>query len=199
MLKTPAHNYTIDLIKFLTCPFILLIHCPLSGSIGQAVIHFGRFGVPFFLLVSGWFSYSTSKEKMIKNAKKKLYDTIKLLGTFLIAYFIMNSIVSLFSGQRCLSWVLNYTNISTLVHFVFFNRALFFGSTGYYPFMLVYVYLIFIFLIKKSMLEKIFWVVPTLLITNVSLSAFTDIPWFFYGNFLCTGLPFFLLRLQDER
>ena len=185
-------NNTIDLFRFLISPLILLIHCRLSGDIGQAIVNFSRFGVPFFLLVSGWFSYAHSTEKMIEYARKKLCDTVKLLGVFFVAYFIMNSLACLFSGEMFLSWTLKYTNVKALAYLTLFNRALFFGSTGYYPFMLVYVYIIFIFLLKKNKLKYGFLAIPILLTTNILLSAFTDIPWFCYGNFLFTGLPFFL-------
>lgn len=188
-----SRNHTIDLFRFLTCPFILLIHCPLSGEIGKLIISFGRFGVPFFLLLSGWFSYTDSVEKMIGYAKRKLYDATKLLGMFFVSYFIMNSIAACLSGRYVFSWVIEYCNIKSIAYFLLFNRALFFGSTGYYPFMLVYVYIIFIILLKCGLLEKFYFAIPCLLIANIFLSKFTEIPWFCYGNFLFTGLPLFLL------
>ena len=182
-MQIRARNSMIDLIKFFTCPFILLIHCPLSGDVGEAVTHFGRFGVPFFLLVSGWFSYAPSIEKMVERAKKKMMDTVKLLGTFLIAYVIMNSISSCLSGKMCFSWILEYINLRTAANLIIFNRALFFGSTGYYPFMLLYVYFIFLVLTKLKLIEMI----------NLVLPVVKNVPWFYYGNFFFTGLPLFLL------
>lgn len=192
-MQIRARNSMIDLIKIFTCPFILLIHCPLSGDVGEAVTHFGRFGVPFFLLVSGWFSYAPSTEKMIERAKKKMMDTVKLLGTFLIAYVIMNSISSCLSGKMCFSWILEYVNLRSAANLVIFNRALFFGSTGYYPFMLLYVYIIFLVLTKWKLVEKAFLAIPVLLTINLVLPIVKNVPWFYYGNFLFTGLPLFLL------
>lgn len=188
-----TRNNTIDLLRIITCPFILLIHCPLPGELGQTIIRFGRFGVPFFLLLSGWFSYKKSPEQMIHHAKKKLIDTVKLLGTFAVAYFIFHSLSSIMSGEMAFEWITDYLNLYTFVNLILFNRALFFGSTGYYPFMLIYVYLFFIFFIKTNLLKTAFVFIPVLLTVNSALGAFTNLPWFCYGNFLFTGLPFFLL------
>ena len=74
------------------------------------LIHLGRFGVPFFLLVSGWFSYAPSTARMMEKARKKLGDTLTLLGIFCGAYLIMNSLTSYLSGAGCFSWILDYAN-----------------------------------------------------------------------------------------
>jgi hypothetical protein len=55
------------------------------------------------------------------------------------------------------------------------------------------VYIIFIAVVKWKLVEKAFWAIPVLLIANFALANFMDLPWFYYGNFLFTGLPLFLL------
>lgn len=193
MDKLQSRNNTIDIIRFFTCPFILLIHCPLPGALGDAIIQIGRYGVPFFLLLSGWFSYASDTQEMIFRAKKKLADTVKLLGSFVVAYVIMNSASAVLSEEHILSWVWPHANIKSLVYLVLFNRAVFLGSTGCYPLMLIYVYAIFLLLARYNLLKKAIPAVPGLLMVNVLLGAFTELPWFCYGNFLFTGLPFFLM------
>lgn len=193
MNNTQNRNNTIDLLRFITCFFVVLIHCPLPGPLGKVIIYIGRYGVPLFLLLSGWFSYSADSKIMLTHAKKKLIDTLQLLSLFIFAYFIINSITAIISGKFFLSWILSYINIKTFISLILFNRAIFLGSTGYYVIMLIYVYIIYILLIKYRLLNKAFTLIPFLLITNVLLGAFTNLPFFCYGNFLFTGLPFFLL------
>ena len=188
-----SRNHTIDLMRLMACPFIVLIHCPLSGELGQVLIRLGRFGVPFFLLVSGWFSYAPSRASMEEHARKKLGDTLGLLGIFCGAYLIMNSLTSYLSGAGCFSWLSDYANAKTLASLILFNRARFLGSTGYYPLMLIYVYLLFLWLLKRNLLDKAFPCIPMLLGIHFALSMWSDLPWYCYGNFLLTGLPLFLL------
>lgn len=184
-------NNTIDLLRFFTCPFILLIHCPLPAPLGDVLIHIGRYGVPFFLLVSGWFSYMPDTQGMVRHARKKLVDTFKLMGSFAVVYLILNSTSAVLRGDGLLSWMRSYTNLASAAYLILFNRALFWGSTGYYVFMLVYVYVLLLIIIRFNLLNKAFFLVPILLSANVLCGAFTNLPWFYYGNFLFTGLPFF--------
>ena len=195
-------NDLIDLIRFVSSIFVLLIHCPFPGFLGEAIITFGRYAVPYFLMVSGWFFYSADPNRMLEKAKKQLFETAKLTGIFAGVYFIANSICSAASNGQFYSWVLTYCNLKTALYFILFNRALFFGSTGYYIFMLLYIYVIVMLCIKLKVYNWVPYLAPFLLAVNIYLGEFTDLPWFVSGNFLFTGLPCFalgyLLRRSDR-
>ena len=104
------------MIRFITSILIVFIHCPFPGTFGQYCINLGRFGVPFFLIVSGWFSYHPNKDTLLSRLRKKFFDTLKLLGTVTIAYCIMNSIKSVVSGYPPYEWIGTYFNIRHARH-----------------------------------------------------------------------------------
>lgn len=193
MQHMQKRNCVIDIMRLVISVIIVFIHCPFPGAVGRYIIILGRVGVPFFLVLSGWFSYHPDQDTVIARTKKKMVDTVRLLCIFFAAYFLMNTITSFLLKRDAFAWVQSYCNLDTLVNLVLYNRAWFLGSTGYYPFLLLYVYIIFSFLVKTNTIRKAYYLIPVLLLYNVVCGEFTDIPWYHYGNFLFTGLPFFLL------
>lgn len=85
-------NSILDLFRFISCILIVLIHCPLPGFLGDAIITFGRYAVPFFLMISGWYLFSADRNVVLKKSRKQLRSIVKLIGAFFVAYFIMNSL-----------------------------------------------------------------------------------------------------------
>lgn len=77
------NNRTIDslyILKALAMIFVLLIHFNLAGK--QYIEPIFRTGVPIFFIISGYFLYSSSKEK----SKQKIYKSIKKI-ILLIIFF----------------------------------------------------------------------------------------------------------------
>ena len=50
-------NRTFDLFKWAAALFVLLLHVPFPGDVGGTVRMFARWAVPFFFMVSGYFTY----------------------------------------------------------------------------------------------------------------------------------------------
>lgn len=48
--------------------FIVFLHVPFPGEFGSFVACLSRFGVPMFFAVSGWYSYRTQPDKLLKRA-----------------------------------------------------------------------------------------------------------------------------------
>ena len=63
-------NNTLELLKLFASYMVVFIHVVFSGHIGVALEMLARFAVPFFFLVSGFYSYKISPHK-IKNRMKK--------------------------------------------------------------------------------------------------------------------------------
>ena len=62
-------NSLLDLLRFISCLFVVLIHCPLPGFLGTAIITFGRYAVPFFLMISGYYLFSDNRNVVLRKAK----------------------------------------------------------------------------------------------------------------------------------
>jgi hypothetical protein len=192
-IQSTKRNDLIDLLRFVSCLFVVLSHCPLPGILGTAIIAFGHYAVPFFLMISGWYSVSDDRNVMLTKAKKQLCNTLKLIAVFFTAYFIMNSICGMMESGSPFTWVKNYSNFTTVLVFLLFNRALFLGSSAYYIFMLLYVYIIFIICIKHHLHKYIMYAAPGLLVITILCGEYAELPWYTYGNFLFTGMPCFAI------
>ena len=59
-------NKSIYTLKAIACICVILIHCGLKKNIGITINSISRFAVPFFFIVSGYFSYSYEKPKLRK-------------------------------------------------------------------------------------------------------------------------------------
>lgn len=184
-------NSLLDMLRFVSCLFVVLIHCPLPGLIGAVIITFGRYAVPFFLMISGWYLFSDERNIILKKARKQLYSTVTLIGVFFAVYLIMNSLCGIIAHGAPFEWVKNYSNFSTALYFLLFNRAIFFGSSAYYIFMMLYIYIIFIVWTKYDLPKYMIYLAPGLLVINIICGEYTDFPWFTYGNFAFMGIPCF--------
>ena len=59
-------NATLELIKLLASYMVVFIHISFYGEIGVAVNALARFAVPFFFVISGFYSYKCTEEKIKK-------------------------------------------------------------------------------------------------------------------------------------
>ncbi|VPF76639.1 transmembrane protein [Streptococcus pneumoniae] len=78
--KGLTYNSTLHAIKVLACFSVVAIHIWLPGKIGAFYQIIARFAVPMFFLISGFYSYNISKNK-IQNRIKKIFRLI-LRSTF---------------------------------------------------------------------------------------------------------------------
>lgn len=130
---------------------------------------------------------------MLRTAYMKLRSTAKLTLAGSLLYAVSNTVLYALSGKAPLSWLNSFLTPIGLARFIFFNRAVFLSSVMYYLFALIYVYLLFILFLKLNIVRHIEKLIPVLLSACVILTEFIRAPWYFSGNFLLTGLPFFML------
>ena len=186
-------NRAIDAVRAIACVFVLFVHCPLPGQAGVWVNSLARFAVPFFLMVSGYHALRPAPDKTLAAAKKRLAATAKLTLAGTAFYAVSNTLRCVFSGQRAFSWLSSLLSPTGVRRFFIFNRAVFLSSVMYYLFMLLYVYALFMLFVRTGTLRIALYAVPVLLAANVVMNEFLCLPWYWAGNFLLTGLPFFLL------
>ncbi len=76
-VKTNPRNLSLECFKLLAACFVVFLHIPFPGEIGQLTVCLSRFAVPLFFAVSGWYSFGASGEKL-----KKRFARILLLELF---------------------------------------------------------------------------------------------------------------------
>lgn len=65
-IKQTAQNQTMDCIKLVAALWVVIIHIPFPGNAGGLIGCMGRFSVPVFFAISGYFSYQTQSGKILK-------------------------------------------------------------------------------------------------------------------------------------
>lgn len=186
-------NSFIDAVRAIACISVLFIHCRFPAPFTYYLDAIGRFAVPFFLMVSGYFTYRADQKAAVAAAKKHLIGTLKLTLWATLLYAVSNTVRQLRAGQGALTWLDSLLSKEGVFNFIVYNRAIFLSSVMYYLFALIYVYGIFCLLLKFRAVQHAEKLIPALLIACVVLTEFVGTPWYYSGNFLLTGLPFFLL------
>ena len=161
-----------------------------------------RFAVPFFFLVSGYCSYQISTQKITKRIKKILI----LIVFATIFYTVFNVLVIWSTGGRndVFAYFSKYVDFSELAKLFFFNvpiRLEYF----WYLYAMLYVYVIFYFVTKYHVNDKVVFVVSGLIlilhvVSGELLSVFGIVlPGMFVRNFAACGIPFFALGLFAKK
>jgi len=192
-------NPAVDALRGIACVFVILVHVTLPGQVGVYVKALARFAVPFFLINSGWFAWTGRVEDEMKGAKRQLKKILRLTMIVCLLHIVGNSITSLVGGGTLLSWVIPHWKWETLWNFLLFNRSKIFSSVVYYFFMLLYVYPLFLFFLawRKRCARWNTRIVGILILVllgaNLYISEFNSMTWYYAGNWLLTGVPFFMI------
>lgn len=189
MNGTDKHYDFLDIIRLIASIFVLLIHCPIDGMMGGYITAIGRFAVPFFILVSGFFSDYSDNDTRKAYLCRSSHKTVKLLIKLTVFYAIVNTLCSMIVGVFLLDWLFPFTK-KTLIELIVLNRARFICPIIYYLLARIYVNFIDYMAAKNKKFEKVLLllVIP-LLLGNIFLNYFTDLPWYYTGNWLFTFLP----------
>ncbi|MBQ9116765.1 MAG: acyltransferase family protein [Clostridia bacterium] len=82
-------------LKLFASYMVVFIHIPFAGQMGIVMPTLARFAVPFFFLISGYFSYQISPEKIVKRIKNIL--TLYVFAT--VCYTLFGVMVQLLKGD----------------------------------------------------------------------------------------------------
>lgn len=202
MVETKVRsNQVVECIRFLCCILILFIHAgfPLPAEARSSAVAAARFAVPFLIILSGWY---VDHDGGTKRAKKKIKDTIRIVLIGGCICILWNCVNSYIQSSSFFSWINVYRTKETAINFLLYNRAIFFNSVFYYFFIMIYVYAIFIAAQKLHLTWCLCLLMPALLVGGIYICEFTDLPWYYGGNFIFLGLPFFflgyLLRFKQD-
>ena len=86
-------NQSIELLKLISCFFIVIIHNPFTSSFGSAIDAIARFSVPFFFMTTGYFIVEPNNPS--SNLKKQIIKLIKYYFIYEFIYILSYSIIAL--------------------------------------------------------------------------------------------------------
>ncbi len=190
-------NHTLELLKLFASYMVVFIHIPFYGKVGNSIDASSRFAVPFFFLLSGYYSHQITREKI----KKRIKNILTLLMFSAICYTIFEIIILLkYNMDGLVEFFNKYTDLSTYVNLLVFNVPVNFGHL-WYLLAVLYVYVLFYLATKFHIKEKVICFISLFLLLEhillgEGLSIFGIVlPIPFVRNFALMGIPFFALGL----
>ncbi len=186
-------NYTLDCMRGIACLFVVLIHCPLLGRAGEIVRGIGRFAVPFFVLISGYYWYKPDGEQRARGTRNALGNILKLTLLGVLFCVLANTAGSVVSGKPPFYWLTSAFDREMVWAFLIFNRAAFLSSVMYYLFAMIYTYVLVLWMDQYGLMRWGIWAAPVLLTMNIIYNTLLHAPWYCAGNWLFTCVPFFMI------
>ncbi len=188
-----TENTTLHAVKALACFSIVSLHFLLPGEFGVFYQIVARFAVPFFMMLSGYYSFNISRGKVKYRLKQMLLLTIASL----IFYSIVHFIDLVLSGE--LAEKIATIDLSDFADFFFFNspRDLIgpAATPTWYLLAISYIYGLYL-LFYKYFHRLTSFGVSLILLALAFCIEFNTNSTLYYRNFLFMGLPFFIMGMQ---
>ena len=89
-------NDTLDIIKLFASYMVVFIHVAFYGGVGYVLDALARFAVPLFFLVSGFYSYKITPDKI----KHRMFRLIRLLAFAVLVYTLFDVLYSLVKHDK---------------------------------------------------------------------------------------------------
>ena len=182
------YNYCFDYLKCIACIFVVFMHCEFPGVFGTAVQAISRFCVPFFFMISGYYSYNTSTESSKRKVKRIAKMTI-----YASVFYLIFALVQWALGQN-----INLVSKRDIVLWILFNRPVVIVGQLWFLFALIYVYLLYYIIQKKNLYKLAYCTIIVFIAIYIFFAQGMhmlgkDMPNFLYRNFLIEGFPLFML------
>ena len=195
-----AKNETLDSCKLLACFFVVTIHVRFPGELGQLCVHLGRFAVPFFFMVSGYFTQATDAGTLVATAKKRARKhLISFLACFLI--YLAFHLIDIGRTDGIDDWVRDAVSPFNVFALVVLSWTTPYVGVGHLWFLLAltYVYVLYAIVSQHSLLKAAerFSAVSIVLVVAVEAARYYlpgfDLMSIWYRNAFFLGFPCFML------
>ncbi len=193
-------NKTLYSAKFIAAILVIFIHCMFPGNVGIIIKNIARFAVPLFFIISGYYWKSSHKnDGDNKKNKRRINRALRLLLYSVLLYGIVNVTLSFFSGSIH-SFITSISDIHNWIYLIVFNYTTPFLGVGHlwYLLALLYVYFLIVIVEKRNLwrlanILSVIILIMTFVIEYTSFFTSSNIPGFYYRNWLCIGFPMFVL------
>lgn len=213
-LTKKCRNTTLNFFELLGVCCVCLIHLGFPTAIGTAINTVGRFAVPLFFTVSGFYllKEDITKEALRIKLKNRILKLIKLLSISIIIYVILGILQAQFGSNPIgiSNWFKETFAWKQIIKFIFLN-ACEIGSINWFMFALIYCYiLIYSFAnitINSKFIPYIFAILAIIRIpleivltaTNANLFGVDLSYHWLYRNWFFFGMPFISLGIILKR
>ena len=195
-------NYFLNYLKGLACMGIVLVHCRFPSVPGAVITAFARSGIPFFFMLSGYYTFYTDRETTLAVTGRRIKKSFWLLMAAMLLYIAWRILPKLLSGGITEVFLWLETSLfqqQIIIDFLLLNVTDSVNGVLWYIPAALYVYLLFGILVKAGGKGKNLYIAAViLLVVNLVLCELGTVlglaihlKW--YRNFLFTGFPFFML------
>ena len=184
------HNHCFDFFKGVACVCVVFMHCEFPGVFGTAVQTMSRFCVPFFFMLSGYYSYYDNPKKY--NAFKKISHIAKITLFASVFYLLVTLALHLANGSQLT------VSLRSIINWLVFNQPFLISGHLWFLFALLYDYVLFSLVNKMKLTTLAPYMIVVLIVAYICLAqgahlAGMKISNMFYRNFLIEGFPLFML------
>ena len=184
------HNHCFDFLKGIACVCVVFMHCEFPDVLGTIVQTISRFCVPFFFMLSGYYSYYGNHGKY--KASKKIWHIVQITLFATVFYLLVTPFLNHASGMRL---TFSYRSV---VKWLAFNKPFFISGHLWFLFALLYDYILFSLIDKAKLTTVSTYTIPIFIIAYVLLAqgaylAGVKVPNMIYRNFLIEGFPLFMI------
>ncbi|MDR2686225.1 MAG: acyltransferase [Oscillospiraceae bacterium] len=200
-------NALMDTLRLLVSFFVVLLHAPLPGALGEAAKPILRCAVPFFFMVSGYWLADNDMARVKARLDKQARRMFLLLAASCAAFFAMHIAYSAFVERTGFAapfqTLFDYRAAASFL--AFNNTDLFWpGGSAHLWFLagLLYALLLLRLALERLPLRRLYWSIPVLLAMAAPLAVLAarnieavqdrDM---ITRNFLFTGIPCVLLGM----
>ena len=192
-MKT-TKNKCISTQRGIACILIVLIHSRFPGLFGQILVAIARSAVFYFFVVSGYFSYDENNERFFYRNKKQFKKVLFITCCAFSLGIIWRILFAVLGSSGSISGLFSeWSNAAYVLTFLVWQNDIVLGPYWFLLSLLVCYPTICI--VKKIKIAKLYLpIVISLVTVNFFLCVVcSNIPIYFYRNFILTGFPFFLL------
>lgn len=189
-------NDGLDFLKFIGAFMVICIHQQFPGKLGEVITPITRIAVPIFFMITGYY-YSYIKDNA--REKRQIHKMIWLLINANLLYFLYGFFMEIICNKKLLwEWLGLLFNGRTVLEFVFFNQSSLGGHLWYLG-SILYVLIIIYYVDRKWSRTKLYRYIFILLLSDLLLGKYSllvfgkTFPVIYVRNFLCVGLPYFLI------
>ena len=123
-----GRNELMECLRMVAAFFVICIHFPFPGKVGPFVSALGRFAVPMFFAVSGYYSFNIRAEKIAK----RFWHLVKLNGIGILICLCYVTIRAYDNGNDILeSWLALIPSIRSFGRWIFVHHNPFGGQYWY--------------------------------------------------------------------
>lgn len=196
-----ARNQSIECARLLASFLVVLVHCPFPGVLGEYLDCLGRYAVPLFFVISGYFCFRASDEKILSRMK----HVLKLYLWAVLLYLLWNIFKTEYNGESTVAYLLSAVpEIDEVARLIFLNVPPYVGHLWYllamvtcYLAMWAYVR----FFGQETVNYRPLYIVGVCLMVNqittgaIMENVQTEIPFYWCRTAFLFGLPMFALGI----